>query len=241
MGTSHKRIYQVRNQNPSEEIVPVFGEAVEIPQEAIPAEIPDEAISTPPEKSEATTSEPLPDVANITALEFLKMGKQGYKDLCVWLENEYTIDGKTIQQWKTEFDTKVSEDLTPLEINQVLDKVRKLYYTATFNLTVAAGAVETDENTYNVMRYKTMQRLTESNKDKLKTQRLSVDMIERFAKLECVKYLSEWTNAKINHGFWQNVVWYLNNIRQMMEIASHSNTTAMKMENSYSGNLPNGL
>ena len=233
---------QVRSAPPEPADLPPINESIQQSEEAVPAAVPaSEGVhpGQPAPGSQNNQSQEKPDP--ITVLDFLKAGKQQYVELCNELNTEYLINGKTIDHWRKHFDTKVKEDLTPLEVNQVLSQVRDLYHEAVFNLATADSALNGLKATYDLQRYQVMQRLTEDNKGKVPKERLAVDMIERYAKLECRKTMSMLVNAQNAFNFWKDLVWYVHHTQEMMSTATFSNNTAMKMENSYGGNLPNSL
>lgn len=153
------------------------------------------------------------------------------------IRNQYTIAGKTLQEWERHFRIKFPENPDVSQCRQLAAQCANFYHEASFYYAVAEAMVEALTSGHS----KKFSDLYATKVAELKAQggKLpSADTIKEMVNSLTSDSATALNNAKMQKNFWRRILESLSEVRKNIEIATWNNSTEQKMDPHGATNIP---
>jgi len=152
------------------------------------------------------------------------------------MRNQYTVAGKTLEQWQQHFAIKSPENPDVSQCRVMASKCANFYHEASFYYAVSEAMVEAINSGHS----RKFSDLYAGKVQELKAQGAklpSADTIKEMINSLTGDSAGALNNAKIQKNFWKRILESLSEIRKHIEIATWNNSTEQKMD-PHGGNIP---
>ena len=153
------------------------------------------------------------------------------------MRNQYTVGGKSLEQWQKHFSLKIPENPDVSQCREAASKCANLYHEASYYYAVAEAMVDAINSGHS----RKFSDLYAGKVQELKAQggKLpSADTIKEMINSMTSDSAGALNNAKIQKNFWKRILESLSEIRKHIEIATWNNSTEQKMDVPGSSNIP---